>query len=155
MRPSLYYYLIYDLQEVDCEKKFKVMKKIYFLSALFILFISSIGTHLSAQTNEKDVTIIELNQDPGAFQTTELNLVPGKYQFRIVNQSVDKEVGFVIQKASDKSQSPMKTAVENSFASKTVKKGEFAYTGIVELKSGEYVYSCPLNPTPHYTIRVK
>lgn len=131
------------------------MKKIYLLSVLAILFISSFGTEVSAQTNEKDVTIIELNQDPGAFQTTELNLVPGKYQFRVVNQSVDKEVGFVIQKASDKAESPMKTAVENSFATKTVKKGEFAYTGVVELKAGEYVYSCPLNPTPHYAIHVK
>ena len=36
-----------------------------------------------------------------------------------------------------------------------VKKGDTQLTGIVELKSGEYVYSCPLNPTPHYVLTVK
>lgn len=49
----------------------------------------------------------------------------------------------------------MKTAVENSFTTATMKKGETQYTGIVELKEGYYVYSCPMNPTPHYTITVK
>jgi len=68
---------------------------------------------------------------------------------------VDKEVGFVIQKSSDKNNDVMKTAVANSFTSSTVKKGAHAYTGVVDLTEGSYVYSCPLNPTPHYTINVK
>jgi hypothetical protein len=79
------------------------------------------------------------------FFTQELALKLGKYKFR-----VNKEVGFVIQKSSDKNADVMKTAISNSITSALVKKGEAQYTGIVELISGEYVYSCPLNQTPHY-----
>ena len=49
----------------------------------------------------------------------------------------------------------MKTAVPNSFTSAYIKKGEAQYTGVVELTAGEFVYSCLLNPTPHYSIMVK
>ena len=138
--------------------------------ALFVLF----GTALNAQdmaakgdATMKDhsettmkkapesVTVIELVQTPGAFTTTELNLKPGKYQFRVVNQGVDHELGFVIQRKEDIGTSPMEAHVENSFTTKTIPDGEAAYTGVVELTKGEYGYVCPLNPTPHYTIKVK
>lgn len=90
------------------------------------------------------------------FTTQELNLKPGKYQFRIVNQNVDHELGFVIQKAEDAGKDVMKNNVANSFASKTVKAGEAAYTGVVDFTAaGDYVYICPLNPTPHYKIKVQ
>lgn len=123
-------------------------------SAVLFMGIFAAQT-VSAQTTATDVTIIELIQTPGQFSTQELDLKPGKYQFRIVNQNVDHELGFVIQKAEDAKKDVMKTAVPNSFSSKTVKAGEAAYTGVVELTKGKYVYSCPLNPTPHYTIKVK
>lgn len=130
-------------------------KKILSIS-LFTLVMGLFFTqNAAAQTTEKNVTIIELIQTPGVFTTQDLDLKPGKYQFRIVNQNVDHELGFVIQKAEDAKKDVMKTAVPNSFASKTVKAGEVAYTGVVDLIQGEYVYSCPLNPTPHYTIKVK
>ena len=113
------------------------------------------GQAVNAQTLEKDVTIIELIQTTGQFETQLLNLTPGKYQFRVVNKNVDKDLGFVIQNEKDKEKDVMKTAVKNSFTTAYVKKGEAQYTGVVELKKGEYVYSCPLNPTPHYSIIVK
>lgn len=109
----------------------------------------------SAQTTEKGVTIIELTQTNAQFYTENLTLAPGKYQFRVINKDVDKDLGFVIQKASDKNADVMKTAVANSFTTALVSKGSVQYTGVVELGKGEYVYSCPLNPTPHYTITVK
>lgn len=128
--------------------------------ALFIAFMLVAGLFTSnnanAQTTEKNVTIIELIQTPGQFTTQELELKPGKYQFRIVNQNVDHELGFVIQKAEDAGKDVMKNNVPNSFASKTVKAGEAAYTGVVDFTvGGDYVYICPLNPTPHYKIKVK
>jgi len=49
----------------------------------------------------------------------------------------------------------MKTAVENSFAQNMISVGKSESTGVVDLTAGEYVYSCPLNPTPKYTITVK
>jgi hypothetical protein len=110
---------------------------------------------VAAQTTESDVTIIEVTQTAKDISTHSLNLKPGKYQFRVVNKDVDKDLGFVIQKASDKKGDVMKTAIPNSFTTALVKKGEVQYTGVIDLKAGEYVYSCPLNPTPHYTLTVK
>lgn len=120
--------------------------------ALATLFITNT---VSAQSTDKDVTIIELTQTTGEFFTQELALKPGKYQFRVNNKDVNKEVGFVIQKSADKDGDVMKTAVPNSFTTALIKKAEAQYTGIVELKAGQYVYSCPLNPTPHYKLTVK
>lgn len=131
------------------------MKNFNFLAVVAMLLIAFSGSSVFGQNPEKGVTVIELTQVEGQFQTQELNLKPGKYQFRVVNKSVDHEVGFVIQKASDKDGDLMETAVENSFTSEHVKMGDAQYTGIVELQKGKYVYSCPLNPTPHYTIAVK
>ncbi len=130
-------------------KNFRSISLFVFVMGLFF------AQTINAQTTEKDVTIIELIQTPGVFTTQELDLKPGKYQFRIVNQNVDHELGFVIQKAEDAKKDVAKSAVPNSFASKTVKAGEVAYTGVVDLTKGEYVYSCPLNPTPHYSIKVQ
>lgn len=129
------------------------MNKIIF--ALTLLCACFMNQSLNAQTMEKNVTIIELIQTEGQFETQELNLKPGKYQFRVVNKNVVKDLGFVIQNEADKNADVMKTAVENSFTTAYVKKGEAGYTGIVELKAGSYVYSCPLNPTPHYKITVE
>lgn len=126
-----------------------------FLKFFTIALAFLVTINVSAQTAEKDVTIIQLTQVEGEFETQNLDLKPGKYQFRIVNKDIDKEVGFLIQPAADADKDPMKTAVKNSFASEMIKKGEARYTGVVELSAGEYVYSCPLNPTPHYKISVK
>jgi len=128
-------------------KKFGIM-----VTLLCGLFLSQ---SLKAQTMEKDVTIIEMVQTVGEFNTQELHLRPGKYQFRVVNKNVDKDLGFVIQKEEDKNADVMQTAVSNSFTTAYVTKGDVQYTGIVELKHGNYVYSCPLNPTPHYRLVVK
>lgn len=104
---------------------------------------------------KKDVMVIELTQVEGKFTTESLNLKPGNYQFRVVNDGVSKDVGFLIQAAKDANADPMKTAVENSFTKTLVSNGSSAYTGVVDLPAGEYIYYCPLNPTPKYSITVK
>lgn len=131
------------------------MKKSILAFVFIVLTTFFSANTVTAQTTEKNVTIIEVTQTAGEISTQTLNLKPGKYQFRVVNKNVDKDLGFVIQKAEDAKADVMKTAIPNSFTTSLVKKGEVQYTGVVELKSGEYVYSCPLNPTPHYTLSVK
>ncbi len=96
-----------------------------------------------------DVKVIDLIQHPGTFNKTELILSPGKYRFNITNADVQKEVGFYVHELGNKQSLP------NSMPSGTIKKGETKSTGVVELKSGTYEYSCPLNPTPEYKIVVK
>ena len=108
-----------------------------------------------AMTAEAEVTTVDLTQTPGAFTTEHLDLAPGQYRFRVTNASVDHEVGFFIQRAADKDGAPGETALENSFTQSAIALGQTSETGVVTLAPGEYVYSCPLNPTPHYTISVK
>ena len=131
------------------------MKK-QFLAFVFVAVATLFSSNISlAQSKEQNVTVIDLSQTTSEFNVKGLQLKPGKYQFKVTNVDVNKELGFVIQKASDKNMDVMKTAVENSFTTALIKKGDTQLTGVVELKEGEYVYSCPLNPTPHYTISVK
>ena len=131
------------------------MKK-QFLAFVFVAVATLFSSNISlAQSKEQKVTVIDLSQTTSEFNIKGLQLKPGKYQFKVTNLDVNKELGFVIQKASDKDKDVMKTAVENSFTTALIKKGDTQLTGVVELKEGEYVYSCPLNPTPHYTISVK
>jgi hypothetical protein len=123
---------------------------LFIATALFFIVNNSF-----AQANKDKVTVIDLTQTTNEFNIKGLELKPGKYQFKVTNVNVEKDLGFVIQKASDKNNDVMKTAVENSFTTALISKGKTQLTGIVELKEGEYVYSCPLNPTPHYSLTVK
>ncbi len=94
-------------------------------------------------------TEIELAQTPGQFENKELKLKPGNYVFKIVNKGVNHEVGFYLQENDEKGK-----AVAGSDAGH-VRNGETTTTGTVTLTKGKYVYSCPLNPTPHYVITVE
>ncbi len=95
-------------------------------------------------------TVINLSQTPGQYETTELNLAAGTYIFAVTNENVEKELGFYLTPTSD-----AKAQVPNSGLESLVGKGQTARTGTVTLTPGTYQYSCPLNPTPHYTITVK
>lgn len=126
------------------------------LSIVFVVMASIFSVNSSfGQSNMDDVTVIDLTQTVNEFNVKGMELKPGKYQFKVTNLAVDKEVGFVIQKKEDSAKDVMKTAVENSFTTALISKGSTQLTGIVELKEGQYVYSCPLNPTPHYVLTVK
>ena len=78
-----------------------------------------------------------------------LELKPGKYVFRVTNMNVPYELGFwlrgdgVVARATLPSVSGggLKTGVSKEY--------------VIELEEGEYVYSCPLNPTPDYKLVVK
>lgn len=127
------------------------MKNLFSTTLLILLALTM--NNLFAQSS--DTVVIELVQTTGKFETTSLNLKPGLYQFKVKNDGVDKDLGFVIQKEEDKDKDVMRTAVPNSFTTNYIKKGKTESTGVVELKEGNYVFSCPLNPTPQYQIIVK
>ena len=120
---------------------------------MVVMAASLFTTELRAQTiahASKDVTTIQLKQVEGAYVTTELTLAPGQYIFQVTNHEVDKGLGFWLTPADD-----AETQIPNSGLAKLVQKGETSQTGVVTLAEGTYLYSCPLNPTPHYTITVK
>jgi hypothetical protein len=125
------------------------MKKNIIYTLIAVLALS-----LTAYAQDK-VKTVKLVQTPGKFEGKELKLKPGKYQFEVSNKGIDHEVAFFLQKEADKGSKDFGTAIPNSGVAKMVKDGETSSTGVVELAKGRYVYSCPLNPTPHYTIVVE
>lgn len=77
-----------------------------------------------------------------------LTLKPGQYLFRVSNKNVPYELGFWLRG----------DGLINRARLPSVSGGGLT-TGITQdypitLKPGEYVYSCPLNPTPDYKLIV-
>ena len=62
-----------------------------------------------------------------------------------------QQVSFLPQKVKPDQANHIKSA----YVQKTPNKGETAQSKVVTLTPGEYVYFCPLNKTPQYTLTVK
>ena len=76
-----------------------------------------------------------------------LELAAGDYIFRVTNRNVPYELGFWLRGAG------LKRLTLPSVS------GGGIHTGgsrdyVISLKPGEYLYSCPLNPTPDYKLVV-
>lgn len=83
-----------------------------------------------------------------------LELKAGSYIFRVTNKNVPYEVGFWLRDQDYNWKNPVHKLTKTSVS------GGGLTTGVsrdyeVELKPGTYHYSCPLNPTPNYTLIVK
>ncbi|NQV19874.1 MAG: hypothetical protein HQ511_00500, partial [Rhodospirillales bacterium] len=82
-----------------------------------------------------------------------LRLSPGDYVFRVSNKSVPYELGFWLRTAGFDWRNPLHRLNMTNVSGGGLTEGatkDYAVT----LKPGEYVYSCPLNPTPDYRIIV-
>ena len=113
------------------------------LSALLLVVSFS---SLSAQVQD-----VRLVQTTGEFQTEEITLAPGDYQFEIANEGVDHEVGFVLV---PKGKYEKTDHIENAYVTSLVANGKSSKSKVVSLAAGEYEYFCPLNPTPKYSLKV-
>ncbi len=103
--------------------------------------------------NAQEPETVNLSQTPGAFEQTELTLEAGKaYVFEVANEGVDHKVGFVI---APKGKTDQANHISSAYLKSTIEDGETAQSNQVVLEAGEYVYFCPLNPTPQYSITVK
>lgn len=76
-----------------------------------------------------------------------LTLKPGAYIFRVTNKNVPYELGFYLRGAGVGRITLPKVSGGGLVQGKT---RDYAVT----LKEGDYYYSCPLNPTPDYSLRV-
>ncbi len=104
--------------------------------------------HGFRSTTKADCTAI--NTKSGADRLAQakiLELKPGKYIFRVTNKNVPYALGFWLR-GKGLGRVTLPSAGGNGLALGTTK--DYA----VELKAGEYVYSCPLNPTPNYRLVV-
>ncbi len=84
---------------------------------------------------------------------TVLELKPGTYIFRVANRDVPYELGFWVRERDYNWKNPLHKLTKLSVS------GAGQLTGTtqdyeVELEPGEYLYSCPLNPTPDYRLVV-
>ncbi len=78
-----------------------------------------------------------------------LVLKPGKYVFHVANKNVPYELGFWLRGASLTSRVTLPSVSGGGI----MPGGSRDYE--IDLKPGEYVYSCPLNNTPDYKLVVK
>lgn len=122
------------------------MKKFIVLTLAFVFAISINSTFA------QDARTIQLEQTKGVFTVQGLTLSEGTYVFEISNNGVDHEVGFVV---APKGKTEAEHHIKEAYVQKTIKDGESSTSKEVTLAKGEYVYFCPLNPTPLYTITVK
>ncbi|ROR32741.1 hypothetical protein [Inmirania thermothiophila] len=77
-----------------------------------------------------------------------LVLKPGRYVFRVVNRDVPYELGFWLR-GRGIGRLTLPSVSGGGIAPGTSRDYE------VDLRPGEYLYSCPLNPTPDYPLIVR
>ncbi len=83
-----------------------------------------------------------------------LELKPGKYVFRVSNKNVPYDLGFWLREHDYDWRNPIHKLTKTSVSGGGLGLGQ-TKDYHVELEPGEYLYSCPLNPTPDYRIVVK
>jgi len=83
-----------------------------------------------------------------------LNLAPGKYIFRVKNEDVPYPLGFWIREHDYNPYNPVHKATKTSVSGGGLTEGATRDYEVVLEAGTDYVYSCPLNPTPDSRIVV-
>ncbi len=100
----------------------------------------------------------KINAETGAERLEEagaLKLEPGKYIFRVTNKNVPYELGFWLRESDYNPSNPLHKLSKTSVSGGGLEPG-VTHDYEVTLEEGtDYVYSCPLNPTPDYRIVVQ
>ncbi len=126
------------------------MKTITTMLVMSLFIFTSFAQDKDKKTT--DVQTISLEQTDGQFKQKSLTLSEGTYVFEIANKDVDHEVGFVL---APKGKTDAANHIKAAYVTSPVKTGSTSKTSEVTLTKGEYVYFCPLNPTPEYTLIVE
>ena len=124
------------------------MKKIASILVIIVAFT------FNSNAQDKAVKTISLEQTKGEFTQKSLTVSEGTYIFEVSNNHAAKEVGLVlVQKGKDASKP--ENHIQSAYVTTVVKVGKVEKTNPTVLTKGEYVYFCPLNPTPQYTLTVE
>lgn len=126
------------------------MKKVILALVALTLSITSIKAQSKMHSEMQNATVVSLEQTKGAFTQQELTLEEGTYIFEISNNNVGHQVGFVLAPKSDPEQH-----IKTAYVTKAVENNSKEQSKATTLTKGTYVYYCPLNPTPQYTLIVK
>lgn len=147
-----------------------------------LIAVAIVGMVTNGRTGmTQEVTVIELTQTPCQFLESEndvdhrftsseksdcdqinsetgterlskakvLDLKPGNYIFRVTNKNVSYPLGFWLRGDGLINRAKLPSVSGGGLNQGST--NEYAIT----LKEGEYVYSCPLNPTPDYKLVVR
>jgi len=115
-------------------------------------FLESEGGVDHHYTSAKKADCDAINDRTGAERLAAakpMTLKPGKYVFRVTNRNVPYGLGFWLRGDGIVNRATLPSVSGGGLDTGKTQDYE------IELKPGEYVYSCPLNPTPDYKLVVK
>ena len=98
-----------------------------------------------------------INSRTGAQRLVEagaMKLKPGTYIFRVTNRDVPYELGFWLRSKDYDWKNPVHKLTKTSVSGGGLTTGKTKDYEVTLKPGEEYVYSCPLNPTPDYRIVV-
>lgn len=128
------------------------MKKV--VSILVVVLAFTFSSNAQDKMMDKAVKTIALEQTKGEFVQKAITVSEGTYVFEISNNHAAKEVGLVLVKKGADASNP-ENHIKTAYVTTVAKDGETQKTKATTLAKGEYVYFCPLNPTPQYTLTVQ
>ena len=127
------------------------MKKIISILVIALLFTITGNAQDSMKTK---ATVVSLEQTKGEFTQKTISLTEGDYIFEITNNNVGHQVGFVlVPKGKDASNA--ENHIKTAYVTKVVDNNTKEKSKVTTLAKGEYLYFCPMNPTPQYTLTVE
>ncbi|MDQ6982618.1 MAG: hypothetical protein Q9M08_06405 [Mariprofundus sp.] len=107
-----------------------------------------IDHHFNSKSADSCRSINKASQDKRLKRVQSLRLKAGDYVFRVKNRDVPYELGFWLRGAG-----------LSRWSLPGISGGGITTGGVrdyaISLEPGEYRYSCPLNPTPDYTLIVE
>ncbi|MEQ9642410.1 MAG: hypothetical protein RIM84_20450 [Alphaproteobacteria bacterium] len=105
--------------------------------------------HGYATRKAEDCEAINARSGDGRLAASKtIALKPGKYVFRVTNRNVPYELGFWLRGDGLISRATLPSVSGGGLTEGKTQDYE------IKLVAGEYVYSCPLNPTPNYRLVV-
>lgn len=113
-------------------------------------FVEPEGTDHAYESLKKD-DCVRLNKKTGAARLAKVApmvLKPGTYIFRVTNRNVPYELGFYLR-GRGIGRLTLPSVSGGGLQTRYSRDYE------IDLTEGEYIYSCPLNPTPDYPILVR
>ncbi len=127
------------------------MKKV--ISILVIALAFTLNSNAQDKMNTA-VKTISLEQTKGEFTQKALTVSEGTYVFEVSNNHAAEAVGLVLVEKGKDASKP-ENHIKTAYVTTVVKDGAVEKSNATKLTKGEYVYFCPMNPTPQYTLIVE
>ncbi len=103
----------------------------------------------TTQTKADCEAINSRNGDERLSKSKVYRLKPGKYVFRVTNENVPYALGFYLRGDGLINRARLPSVSGGGLTAGKTRDYE------IDLVPGEYIYSCPLNPTPNYKLIVE